>query len=43
MFVESYDAFVANRDASATGSSLHRRTAKAGALAALKRISQALP
>ena len=43
MFAESYDAFVANRATSTDGSSLHRRTAKAGALAALKRISQALP
>jgi nucleoside-diphosphate-sugar epimerase len=43
MFAESYDAFVANRATSSVGSSLHRRSAQAGALAALKRLTQLLP
>ena len=43
MFAESYDEFVANRATSSEGSSLHRRSAKAGALAALKRLTQLLP
>ena len=45
MFAESYDWFVADREATAprSGTSLHRRTAKAGALGALKRITGVLP
>ena len=43
MFAESYDAFVANRATSSEGSSPHRRSPKAGALAALKRFTRALP
>ena len=36
MFAQSYDWFLANRDAADTGSSHHRRTARAGALSALE-------
>ncbi len=43
MFAESYDWFVANRAAAATGSSPHRRSAEAGALRALKRVTGILP
>jgi nucleoside-diphosphate-sugar epimerase len=43
MFAESYDWFCAHRAEAASGSSPHRRTARAGALAVLKRISGVLP
>jgi nucleoside-diphosphate-sugar epimerase len=42
MLAESYDWFLAHRD-DPTGSSLHRRTARAGALGALKRVTGFLP
>jgi len=43
MLAESYDWFLANRSATATGTSPHRRTAKAGALGALKHVTRLLP
>jgi len=43
MFVQSYDWFLANRAATTDGSSLHRRTARAGALSALKHVTSILP
>jgi nucleoside-diphosphate-sugar epimerase len=43
MFAESYDWFLAHRDAADRGSSHHRRTARAGALGALKRVTRVLP
>ena len=43
MFAQSYDWFLANRTATGAGSSHHRRTARAGALAALKRVTGVLP
>lgn len=45
MMAQSYDWFVANRDAATagTGGSHHRRTATAGALGALKRVTSLLP
>ncbi len=42
MLAESYDWFLAHRD-DPGGSSLHRRTARAGALGALKRLTGLLP
>jgi hypothetical protein len=43
MFAQSYDWFVAHRDATAAGPSHHRRSARAGALGALKRVTRVLP
>ena len=43
MLAESYDWFVAHRDAAGSGSSAHRRPARAGALSILKRVSRILP
>jgi len=43
MFAQSYDWFVANRDHTDGSGSHHRRTAKAGALSALKRVTGVLP
>ncbi|MET0577640.1 MAG: NAD-dependent epimerase/dehydratase family protein [Ilumatobacteraceae bacterium] len=43
MFADSYDWFCANRDQTTDAASHHRRTAKAGALAALKRVTGVLP
>ncbi|MFV0306256.1 MAG: NAD-dependent epimerase/dehydratase family protein [Desertimonas sp.] len=43
MFVQSYEWFLANRDATTAGVSHHRRTAHAGALGLLKRVSGLLP
>jgi len=43
MLAQSYDWYVANRDRTGTGSSHHRRTARAGALDALKRVTSILP
>ncbi len=43
MFAQSYDWFLANRDTTTAGSSHHRRTARAGALGALKRVTALLP
>jgi nucleoside-diphosphate-sugar epimerase len=42
MLADSYDWFLAHRD-DVTGSSPHRRTARAGALGALKRVTGLLP
>ena len=43
MFAQSYDWFLAHRDGAAEGPSHHRRSARAGALGALKRVTRALP
>ena len=43
MFAQSYDWFLTHRDTAADGSSHHRRTARAGALCALKRVTRVLP
>jgi nucleoside-diphosphate-sugar epimerase len=45
MMAQSYDWYVANRAAATagTGGSHHRRTARAGALGALKRVTSVLP
>jgi nucleoside-diphosphate-sugar epimerase len=45
MMAQSYDWYLAHRDAATagTGGSHHRRTAKAGALGALKRVTSVLP
>ena len=43
MFAQSYDWFCANRARTAEGASHHRRTARSGALAALKRMTGVLP
>lgn len=43
MFVDSYEWYLAHRGESTTGVSHHRRTARSGALALLKRVSGLLP
>jgi nucleoside-diphosphate-sugar epimerase len=43
MIAQSYDWFLAHRDAADTGPSHHRRTARAGILSALKRVTRVLP
>jgi nucleoside-diphosphate-sugar epimerase len=43
MFAQSYDWFLAHRADAAGGASHHRRTARAGALGALKRVTKLLP
>ena len=43
MFVQSYDWYVAHRAESTAGRSHHRRTARAGALSALKHVTGVLP
>ena len=43
MLAESYDWFVANRSSTRDGASPHRRTARAGALGVLKRMTNLLP
>jgi nucleoside-diphosphate-sugar epimerase len=43
MFAQSYDWYVANRERTGSAASPHRRTARAGALNALKRVSGLLP
>jgi nucleoside-diphosphate-sugar epimerase len=45
MMAQSYDWFLANREqaTAGTGGSHHRRTAKAGVLGALKRVTSVLP
>jgi hypothetical protein len=44
MFAQSYDWFVAHRDASSSSvASRHRRTARQGVLAVAKRLSRVLP
>jgi nucleoside-diphosphate-sugar epimerase len=43
MLAQSYDWFLAHRGEAAAGSSHHRRTARAGALGALKRVTTFLP
>ena len=43
MFVQSYDWYLAHRAESTAGRSQHRRTARAGALSALKHVTGVLP
>ncbi len=43
MFADSFDWFCAHREHLDAGSSIHRRPARAGALALLKRVSRLLP
>jgi nucleoside-diphosphate-sugar epimerase len=43
MFSQSYDWYVAHRDVTSQGASQHRRSAKQGALALLKRATRLLP
>jgi nucleoside-diphosphate-sugar epimerase len=43
MFADSFDWFCAHREQLDAGSSIHRRPARAGALALLKRVSRLLP
>ena len=43
MMAQSYDWYLANRGTPRGGGSHHRRTAKAGALDALKRVTSLLP